>query len=1319
MIPRMEVHSHTHYSNLRLIDCINKPKDLVDRAIEIGLKGICVTDHECLSSSIELNIYQKKIQEEYPDFKIGLGNEIYLCDTRNSGQKYYHLIAIAKDAEGHRQLRELSSIAWMNSYTDRGVERVPTLKLDLAKIVRKNPGHLIITTACLGGELSDSVLEMEKARAIGDVKTAEQKKLQIIDFMQLMIELFEDDFYIECAPAASKDQILVNKKLLELSKCFRVPMVIGSDAHYLSKQDRYIHKTYLNSKNGEREVDSFYEYSYLQTEKEILENLSHSFEYETIEWMYSNSMEIYDKIENYSLLHNQVIPKVQVKDYPKTHVPLNPDKYPTLTYLMDSDNIQDRYWVNECYISLLEKEYNKMIDDTRHNEYMERLEEEARVKKVIGEKLGTNMFAYPITLQHYIDMFWNLGSTVGAGRGSSCSGLNHYLLGVTQLDPIKWELPFWRYLNDERVELGDIDIDLCPSKRPKILREIKIERGKNFNSDIDDLSRKNLGCTLIATFGTESTKSAILTACRGYRSEDYPDGIDVDTAQYLSSLVPQERGFIWSLSEVVYGNEEKGRKPITLFINEVSLYPGLLDVMMGIEGLISRRGSHASGVIMFDEDPYEFGCFMKTPSGDIITQYDLHMCEAAGMTKYDFLLTDVQDKIAQSIRFLQRDGQIESNLTLRQAYDKYLHPEVIPLNKQEVWKAIQNNEIINIFQFDSAVGSQAAKKIAPSNIIELADANGLMRLMTAEAGQETPMEKYIRFKNNISLWYQEMNEAGLTIEEQRTLEPYFLKSYGVPPSQEQMMQMLMDENICGFSLKDANAARKIVGKKQMDKIPMLREQVLAQAKSPQLGEYVWKCGIGPQMGYSFSIIHALAYSFIGYQTATLGINWNQIYWDTACLVVNSGSLEDDDEDIDDIKKKEKGTDYAKIAKAIGDITSKGIEVSLVNINTSDLGYKPDIKNNRILYGLKALSNISSEVIEKIVAGRPYSGIKDFMARCPLTKTAMINLIKAGAFDEVDKDFGDRRTIMAYYISQICGAKTKLTLQNFNGLIQHNLIPQELELQVRVFNFTKYLKAYKKVGKYYTFDDACLQFYERFFADELDRLEVINGVTCILQTEWEKIYKSQMDVAREWLKAHQNEVLKEYNKILFKETWDKYASGNISHWEMQSLCFYHSDHELKNVNLERYGISNFEDLPVEPEIDYFYKRKNNNIPIYKLRRIIGTVIAKDDNRTSVTLLTTTGVVNVKFTRDYYAMFKKQISKINPDGTKTVMEKGWFTRGTMLMITGFRRDDTFVAKNYKNSGSHQLYKITDVINDEIVITNERWTGDTAIEEENYEE
>lgn len=123
-----------------------------------------------------------------------------------------------------------------------------------------------------------------------------------------------------------------------------------------------------------------------------------------------------------------------------------------------------------------------------------------------------------------------------------------------------------------------------------------------------------------------------------------------------------------------------------------------------------------------------------------------------------------------------------------------------------------------------------------------------MRLMTSEKGAETPLDKYVRFKNNIQLWYQEMDKAGLTKEEQKVLEPYFLSAYGVPPSQEKLMQMLMDENICGFTLKEANAARKIVGKKQMNKIPELHEQVLARAKSSALGKYVWECGIGPQMG---------------------------------------------------------------------------------------------------------------------------------------------------------------------------------------------------------------------------------------------------------------------------------------------------------------------------------------------------------------------------------------------------------------------------------------------------------------------------------------
>lgn len=838
---RFEVHTHSEFSNIRLLDSINKIEKLTNKAIKIGLQGYCLTDHECLAGHMQLNILAKKLRESNPDFKIALGNEIYLTDNRDMGQKYFHFILISRDAEGHRQLRELSSLAWMNSYWDRGLERVPTLKEDLDKIVRKNPGHLIATTACIGGELGTNILKMESARKVGDINSAEIAKNIIIKFLLWCKDLFQDNFYLEVAPAASKEQIIVNKKIAELAPQFGLKMVIGSDAHYLAKEDNYVHEAYLNSKGGERETRQFYEYAYLQDESDIIKNLTPSI-VDSYEQMCQNSMEIYDKIEFYDLTHPQVIPSVEVKNYPKDSKQPEcvKEKFPILSSMKNSDDIYERYWVNECVSKLADK-------DLYCDEYLSRLEEEADIKRTIGEKLGTNMFSYPITLQHYIDMFWELGSIVGAGRGSSCAGLNHYLLGVTQLDPIKWKLPFFRYMNKERVELGDIDLDLCPSKRPLIMKKIKEERGKNFISEIDDLTRKNCGATFIATFGTETAKSAIITACRGYRSEEYPNGIDSDTANYLSSLVPVERGFNWTIGEMINGNPDKGRMPVTLFITEVNKYPGLLEIIQGIEGLVKSRGIHASGVILFDEDPYEYGCFMKAPNGEIITQYDLHDDEAAGLTKYDFLLTSVQDMILQAIKFLQESGEVEKDLTIREVYDKYFHPEVLPIEDTDTWENIDKGKILACFQFDSDIGSQAIKKIQPDNIVELSNANGLLRLMAPD-GEENPMDKYVRFKKDPNAWQEEMNKYGLTTKEKEVFARYLSESCGVGISQEQLMLALMDKDICGFELGDANAARKIVGKKQMSKIPELKEKIFAQSTSPAVGRYMWDAIAKPQMG---------------------------------------------------------------------------------------------------------------------------------------------------------------------------------------------------------------------------------------------------------------------------------------------------------------------------------------------------------------------------------------------------------------------------------------------------------------------------------------
>lgn len=1288
-------HNHTMYSNLRMLDCIVKPEQLINRAIELGLSGIAITDHESLGSHMKVNKYAKKIRDNNPDFTIGLGNEIYLTDTRDKGQTYYHFLLIAKDKIGYTQLNKLSSQAWYNTYTDRGMERVPLLKEELKSIIGEEKGHVIADTACLGGELGTTVLELVEAEVSGDENAIYTKKLKIHNFLTFCLEIFGDDFYIEVAPATSKDQITFNKRVLPIAQAYGIKIIPGSDTHYLNKEDRYVHKAFLTSKPTEREIDSFYEFSRLMSPEEMFELLQASYSDDVISWIFENSLEVQSKISFFDLEKPQSVTEVEVKNYPKAfpNAPIDLSPYPITKALFMSDNIQERYWINQCYEGLIRKHigYNPI--------YMAQLEEEARVKKIIGEKLGTCIFAYPNTLQHYIDLFWECGSTVGAGRGSACAALNHYLLDITQLDPIEWDLPFFRYLNESRVELPDVDIDLAPSRIQRIFAKIREERGE-------------LGLIQVCTYGTESTKSCILTACRGYRSEDYPQGIDVDDAQYLSSLVPVERGFVWSVSDLIYGNPEKGRKANMQFIHEVEQYPGLLDIIQGVENLISRRGIHASGVIFFDEDIFENAAIMRAPNGALTTQWDLHDQEAGGAVKYDFLLTSVQDIIIQTVDLLQQDELIEPDLLLREVYNKYLHPSVLPQDDNKMWDALSNNEVICCFQFDSPVGAQAAKKIRPHSPREMSDTNGLMRLMTGEPGEENPIDKYVRFKNNISLWYKEMDDAGLTKDEQKALEPYFLSSYGVPPSQEQLMQMVMDPKICGFSLEEANATRKVIGKKLMEKLPALHEKVVERATSKNLGRYVWQHGALPQAGYAFSKIHSLAYSFIGMQTLYLATHFNSIYWNTACLIVNSGSLEDNsEEEIVDIyepeddmkdgviyidspdhktKVRKVSTDYGKIAKALGDIIQAGIKVSLVDINKSGFGFKPDAENNQILFGMKGLLNVSDEIIADIINGRPYTSPKDFVRKIKPKKTAMISLIKSGAFDSMM----DRTDCLIWYLWEICDKKKNLTLQNMPGLIKHNLLPEETEQQTkarRIYEFNRYLKACCKYdATYYKVDERALS-----FLNEQDWLSLIVQDNLLGVKTWDKIYQKWMDVFREWIAANKETILENLNTLIFMEEWDKYAkNGNISAGEMEVMCFYYHDHELKNLKREKYGIADFAKLPEEPEIEKTYQRGGKTINLYKLQKIAGTCIAKNKTKSTVTLLTPSGVVTVKDRKEHFAVYDKQISQRQPDGTKKRLEESWFNRGNMIIVTGIRRGDDFMVKKYANTPGHSIAKITSI-------------------------
>lgn len=434
----------------------------------------------------------------------------------------------------------------------------------------------------------------------------------------------------------------------------------------------------------------------------------------------------------------------------------------------------------------------------------------------------------------------------------------------------------------------------------------------------------------------------------------------------------------------------------------------------------------------------------------------------------------------------------------------------------------------------------------------------------------------------------------------------------------------------------------------------------------------------------------MAYSYVGLQTVYAATYFPIVYWNTACLRIDSGLDED------------AATNYSKVAKAIGNMINRGIKVSLVDINKSQYLFEPNEETDTIIYGMKSLNGVGGEIIQEIVKNRPYSSLQDFCNRVNANKTVMISLIKSGAFDQ----FGERRDIMREYIWSVCEPKKRITLQNFNGLIERKLIPSELAFQQRVFVFNKALKKTKIDGRLILKADNFYKFYSKFF--DVDLLEPYGEKLAIKEEVWKKLYSKAMEPAKIYFKEHQQELLEKLNNSLFQENWDKYASGTYSAWEMDSLGMYYHSHELTNVDAGRYDIVDFDDLSEEPVVVRTFKKGNVQIPIFETNRLMGTVIGKDDTHSSINILTVnSGVVTVKLNRDYFARYNRRISEVQPDGTKKVQEQGWFQKGTLVVVNGVRRGDLFMTKSYKNTKSHQLYKITQINADgSIEMTNARY-------------
>lgn len=1277
------IHNHTDAgSNLRLRDSTNKVAELIQYAHDIGLKGIAITDHESIAAHLmALDYYEQHMSEDdWQDFKLALGNEIYLCPASVTFENvkdnvYPHFILIALDAFGHQGIRELSTTAWVNNSFMSVMYRVPTYYSDLAEMLDTYKGHVVGSSACLGGSLPRRILLYRN--------TFDQEVWEsCITWIETMKDLFGDGyFFLELQPSESEDQIYVNQKLVELSHITNTPYLFSTDAHYLKKEDRDVHRAFLNAQDGDREVDEFYATTYVMTDAEIHEYMDKYLGKDVVQTGLDNTNLIYDKVEYYKLTKDLEIPylPLDVREpvealyvkY-KSHIPLLQD-------LWQSDFDGDRHMLRDLLVAIENHpNYQTELGYDKINECIDYLIKSSEVNHV-------HWSAYVMQVRDYIDIAWQTGSLVGPGRGSGVGFCLLYLLGITQIDPLREETQTypWRFLNPYRQSVLDIDTDVEGCKRDDIIQALKDTYGA------DRVSK-------VLTYQTEQSRSAILTAARGI-------GIDNDTASYIASLVVFDRGMARSLSTMYYGNDEY--KPSPEFVREMDAHPKLWETAKKIEGLICGCGQHAGGVIICDKPLTEATALMRTKSGDIVTQFDLHMLEKVSLIKIDLLAIDALEKMHAELNLLLKYGEIEWQGSLRETYEKYIGVYTLERHAEDMWKMLWNHKVLSFFQMEKESGKKAIALVKPHSVDDLATLNSVIRLMAQEKGAEQPLQKFARFKNDINEWYKEMDAYGLMKKEQEVLKPILGISYGICEAQEKFMMLVQLPECGGFDITFADKLRKSIAKKNPKAYEALTKQYFEEVDkkglSKKLCDYVWNVLVATSRGYAFNASHCLAYSIVGLQELNLAYKYNILYWNTANLIVDSGAYNESSND---------STNYGKIGTAIANIQKEGVKISFPLINSAGFSFEPDIVNQQIIFGLKGMNGINTEIAQKIVEMRPYTSIEDFCEKLIDTKiiknAQMIKLIKGGCFTELHNK--NRRVTMEWYIQNyLYEPIQKLTLAQLGKMKEKHIIPPEHKKAVQMLSLKSYIlddeglyKLYidpdKKPLKrgyhdrWFLLDDNAQKYYRDFFTEDCV-VDVIDGYYVVSEKKIEKEAKSLLSGLRAWFTSA--DAINKYNWNTELELWEKHAAGSEAKWSMETLCYYDGEHELEHINETEYGIVNFFDLPEEPETYSWQNRKVagkwKRVPKYKIVRVAGTVLHADNQHHTVSLLTKYGPCLVKLSKGHYSFYSKRISQINEDnGKKNVLEDSWLTRGNLLLISGIRRDDQFWPMVYNDT----IYKHT---------------------------
>lgn len=1225
------IHNHTDASNFRLRDAINKPEDLLDYALELGLPGIAITDHATISNHVRAHRYIEENKDKFKDFTLGFGDEFYLLDkdtvqwARDNNEKiqYHHFLVLAKNQHGYEFLKKLTTREWENSFFHRGMERVPTYYEDLKELIKGYENDVIFTSACLGSPLSKLILNYHETND-------KQDKKKIHEFIMFFINLVgKDNFYLELQPAIKHDksnadvkqeQQIVNDMLLQLCKVYELTPIITTDAHYLNKDQALAHKTYLQASNGEREVDSFYSTTYVMDKNELLEY----FDEELLNRLIKNTHDLMSRLEPISFQQKTQVPNIDIPNYDDKNLfkdYLNEYKY--INKFKTSERDMDRYYLHLIGEGMLShnQEFNK--------EHLDRIEIELEQIWEISEGLGQPLSSYFVLTQDIIDMMWEV-SLVGPARGSAACYYTNYLLDIVQFNPLDYDLPYYRFLSKERQSLPDIDIDAESSKREQIV----------------ELARERYGTDKIlnsCTFTTEGPKSTVITATRGY-------GLDVAEQHNIANLIPSEGAALWSVSDCFFGNEKKGRKPVKEFIDRVEKYDGLKDIMLSIEGLISGRSQHASSVIFYPHSFLNENAMMKTTKGLKVTQFNAEDGEYCGELKEDFLSISALGRIREAMDLLLEDGKIEWQGNLRKTFNKYFHPDVLDLKSKDMFKMLSKGEIFDAFQMSSLVARNAMRKIKPNTFDEVAITNTIIRLQTEG---EQPIDKFVRYKQDINEWYQDMDKYGLTKHEQELMEKHLLPRTGICDTQEILMNIIIDPNIADGGLTFANKFRKSVGKKDEKKIENASQEFMKIMKEngqrEEFAKYILEEQFALQFSYAFSLPHVVAYTLVLMIEMNIAYKYGVGYWKTACLNINSG-LEGD---------LTKGTDYTEVSKAVNSMRDS---IVLPNINKSQLKFTA--QDGEVLYGLKPIIGLDTNTLDAIIENRPFKSLEDYYTRMIDTKLTStkktISLIKSGAMDNLEDM--SRRHIMAELVKLEIPQKDKVTMVQLP--YYRDIVPSEFNKLLELHDFRSRIKGKNKEPMNKDIEQEFIKKYSKHvdykFTDELE----------IDIKSFEKYYNKEIKPLKEEIKKPV--YAQEFTKKKRQEYWLKECQGSISEWEIDTILF-NSDEFVVNTEQvsERHKITEFDDLKNLP----FIGTNERGFREYEISAITGVVVGYNNQKKLVYVLTKeSGVVTIKMSRKKYTHYQE----------KTEADDSWWLRGTKLVLLGYKNGEAFYVKG------NQIYR-----------------------------